>query len=162
VRSWAEQLPLHSGSVDAVTISSAWHWMDPDRSVDEAARVLGPGGILGVIWNGADRSVDWVTELLGTRDPSPGDREQRRSRHRFELPGRAPFTDLDHCTIAWTLPMTREDLVGLAGTYSSTIIMAPEERDRELARVRRGAEELVAGDVVAMPMRCRCWRAVRR
>ena len=115
-----------------------------------------------MIWNGADRSVDWVTELLGTRDPSPGDREQRRSRHRFELPGRAPFTDLDHCTIAWTLPMTREDLVGLAGTYSSMITMPPGLRGRELDRVSRIAGEIVAGAEVAVPMRCRCWRAVRR
>ena len=162
VRGWAEALPLRSGSVGAVTISSAWHWMDPERTVDETARVLRPGGVLGVIWNGADRSVDWVTELLGARDPSPGDRRDRGSRHRFELPAGAPFGDLDDCAIAWTLPMTREDLVGLAGTYSSLITMAPGPRGRELDRVSRIAEEIVAGGEVAMPMRCRCWRAVRR
>jgi len=161
VRAWAEQLPLRSGSVDVVTISSAWHWMDPDRTVDETARVLRPGGVLGVIWNGADRSVEWVTELLGARDPSPGDRGPRRSRHHFELPAGAPFVDVDRCAIPWTMPMTAEELVGLAGTYSSTITMAPDRRARELERVRRVAGEVVVDGLVQMPMGCRCWRAVR-
>ena len=69
----AEQLPIRSETLDAAMVSSAWHWMDPDRTVAEVGRVLRPGGVLGVIWNGADRSIDWVAELLGTRDPSPGD-----------------------------------------------------------------------------------------
>jgi SAM-dependent methyltransferase len=162
VRSMAEQLPIRAGTLDAATVSSAWHWMDPDRTVAELGRVLRPGGVLGVIWNGADRSIDWVAELLGTRDPSPGDRRDRASRHRFELPSGSPFADLDSCTITWTKPMTREELVGLAGTYSSLITMPPDQRERELARIRAVTEAVVGGDVVEMPMGCRCWRAVRR
>ena len=94
VQGWAEHLPIRSGSLDAVTISSAWHWMDPDLTLAEIARVLRSGGVLGVIWNGADRSVEWVAELLGSRDPSPGERD-RGNRHRFELPPQSPFVDLE-------------------------------------------------------------------
>jgi SAM-dependent methyltransferase len=161
IRSWAEQLPLRSESLDAATVSSAWHWMDPNRTLAELGRVLRPGGVLGVIWNGADRSVDWVSELLGTRDPSPGD-QARRSRHRFTLPPESPFADLDSCVITWSKPMTREELVGLASTYSSTITMSPDRRERELARVGAVADALVIGGVVDVPMCCRCWRAVHR
>jgi hypothetical protein len=117
--------------------------------------------VLGVIWNGADRSVDWVSELLGTRDSSPGDRA-RRSRHRFTLPAESPFADLESCVITWSKPMTREELVGLAGTYSSTITMSPDQRERELARVGAVADSLVIGEAIDVPMSCRCWRAVRR
>ena len=124
--------------------------------------MLRTGGVLGVIWNGADRSIDWVTELLGARDPSPGDRKPRRSRHRFELPPQSPFVDLDTCTITWSKPMTRDELVGLAGTYSSLITMPPDQRERELARIRSVTEVVTGGaEVVEMPMSCRCWRTVR-
>jgi SAM-dependent methyltransferase len=162
VRGWAEAIPLRAGGLDAVTISSAWHWMDPDRTVAETARVLRPRGVLGVIRNGADRSVDWVAELFGPRDPSSGDGEHHHGRRRFELPARAPFDDADRTTIAWSLSVSAEELVGLIGTYSTTITMASDQRDRELDRVRDIASAVVVDEVVAMPMRCRCWRAVRR
>jgi SAM-dependent methyltransferase len=136
LRSWAEAMPLRPGVLDAVAISSAWHWMDPDRTVAETARVLRPGGVLAVIRNGADRSVDWVEELFGPRDPAPPDREGAGRRRRFQLPAGAPFDDADSTSIAWSLPMTADDLVRLIGTYSSTITMAGDERERELDRVR--------------------------
>jgi hypothetical protein len=79
----------------------------------------------------------------------------------LELPPRSPFVDLDKCLITWSLPMTLDQLVGLAGTYSSTIVMPPDQKERELARVRATAESVVGGDVVEMPMLCRCWRTVR-
>ena len=163
VRCTAEQLPIRSETLDAAVVSSAWHWMDPDRTVAEVGRVLAPGGVLGVIWNGADRSIDWVTELLGSRDPSPGDRNPRRGRHRFELPPRSPFVDLETCTITWSKSMTRDELVGLAGTYSSLITMPADQRERELARIRSVTESVTGGaEVVEMPMSCRCWRTVRQ
>jgi SAM-dependent methyltransferase len=160
IQGWAEDLPIRSGSLDAVTISSAWHWMDPDRALAEIARVLRSGGVLGVIWNGADRSVEWVAELLGTRDRSPGDRD-RGTRHRFELPPQLPFADLEGNVVKWSMAMTQEQLVGLAGTYSSMITMSPDLRERELARIEAAADSVVGDSGVEVPMGCRCWRAVR-
>ncbi len=162
VRSRAEELPIRAGTLDAAMVSSAWHWMDPDRTVAELGRVLRSGGVFGVIWNGADRSVEWVAELLGTRDPSPGDRNNRGSRHRFELPVGSPFVDLETTVIVWSKALTREELVGLAGTYSSMITMPPDRHQHELARIRAVAGSVVGGDVVELPMSCRCWRVVRR
>ena len=131
---WAENLPIRSGSLDAVTISSAWHWMDPDQALAEVARVLRPGGVLGVIWNGANRTVEWVDKLLGARDPIPGEGD-RGTRHRFELPPQAPFAGLEGNVFRWSMAMNQEQLVGLAGTYSSMITMSPELRERERARI---------------------------
>ena len=160
IRSVAEHLPIRSGCLDAVTVSSAWHWMDPEITVAEIGRVLRPGGVLGVIWNGPDRSVEWVTELLGTRDPSPGDRA-RWSRHQLQLPSGAPFEGIEGNLIRWSMEMNREQLVGLAGTYSSMITMTPQQRARELDRVEAAASLLTGGGIVEVPMGCRCWRAVR-
>jgi hypothetical protein len=120
--------------------------------------------VLGVVWNGADRSVEWVGTLLGRHDPSPGDPSRPRGRHRFALPPDAPFADLETTTLTWSLPMTDDELVGLAETYSSMITLPAERRAAETARIRG----LVAGHrptrpdgTFDVPMGCRCWRAVR-
>lgn len=53
-------LPLRDASVDLVTYAQAFHWMDPERAVPEARRVLRDGGALAVWWNGSDaRSESW-------------------------------------------------------------------------------------------------------
>src|SRR4051812_27973931 len=44
----AEDLPLPDRSADAVLCAQAWHWVDPARAVPEVARVLTPGGRLGL------------------------------------------------------------------------------------------------------------------
>lgn len=48
VRSWkcasSEKIPFPNSSFDLILIGSAWHWMSPDRSLEEIHRVLKPGG----------------------------------------------------------------------------------------------------------------------
>jgi ubiquinone/menaquinone biosynthesis C-methylase UbiE len=58
-----EAIPLPDSSVDAVFVSTAWHWFDPALAIPEIARVLRDGGRLGVIWTSRDRADDWVAEL---------------------------------------------------------------------------------------------------
>ncbi len=67
-----EAMPLPDASADAVFVSTAWHWLDLPRAVPEIARVLRPGGRLGVIWTSRDRDEDWVAELDLLRLDSTG------------------------------------------------------------------------------------------
>src|SRR5688500_9180263 len=89
----AEALPLPDHSADAVLCAQAWHWVDPARAVPEAARVLTPGGRLGLIWNLRDEREDWVRRL-GEIIDSP---EQPR---RTELG--APFGPVETRDFGWT------------------------------------------------------------
>lgn len=50
-------IPLPDGSVDVVTIAQAFHWFANAESLEEIARVLRPGGRLGLIWNVRDLSA---------------------------------------------------------------------------------------------------------
>ncbi|MCI4362389.1 MAG: class I SAM-dependent methyltransferase [Thermoplasmata archaeon] len=56
----AESIPLPNESVDAVLSAQAFHWFRQPQSLEEIARVLRPGGGLGLIWNLRDETVDWV------------------------------------------------------------------------------------------------------
>lgn len=179
----AEAIPLRAASVDAVLVSSAWHWFDHQVAVPEIARVLRPGGVLGVIANGPFRSVGWVREVLqrgrsdsrgagsvGPRDtaeaPDPGRDPVTtgRARHRVELPGGAPFSAPETTVIEWTLPRTPSELAGLAGTYSGVIIRPAAERLALARRTLHAVEShpLLRGKaVIDLPMACRCWKATR-
>src|SRR5918996_889314 len=59
----AESIPLAHASVDAVIVGQAFHWFDHTRALPEIARVLRPNGVLGLLWNDADRVVPWVRRL---------------------------------------------------------------------------------------------------
>lgn len=65
----AEAIPLPNSSADAVVAAQAFHWFDRSRALPEFARVLGPDGRLGVIWNDIDRSVEWAAEFYAIVSP---------------------------------------------------------------------------------------------
>lgn len=157
-----EILPFLTGSLDAVLVSSGWHWLDPERAVPEIARVTRPGGVLGVVWSGPDRRVAWVEDLLGGSHRRDG--EPTRNQRELSIPAGQPFGAPERRVIEWSLSRSPTELVGLAGTYSVVITSESEERDS----VRRRAVELTethptlhGRSRVELPMRTLCWRAVR-
>lgn len=69
----AESLPLPDGELDLVVLAQAWHWVDPVAASAEIARVLRPGGTLGLIWNVRDERSPLVQQLTTVMKPSPAE-----------------------------------------------------------------------------------------
>lgn len=46
----AERSGLDAGSFDLVTAGQCWHWFDADAAMEEARRVLRPGGVLAIAY----------------------------------------------------------------------------------------------------------------
>jgi SAM-dependent methyltransferase len=73
VEGTAQALPLPDGSLDAIVCAQAFHWFAHAEVLDEFARVLRPGGRLGLVWNVRDESVDWVAAITRIITPYEGD-----------------------------------------------------------------------------------------
>jgi SAM-dependent methyltransferase len=136
----AEELPLADGSADAVFAAQAFHWFDARRALDEIARVLVPGGMLGLMWNMRDDSLAWVRELTealhGAGDvmsgshgvaAEPGDHDSFTAVERRDFPNPEPFD--------------RERLVEWASSGSRLATLAPAEREAALEAIGRLADE---------------------
>jgi SAM-dependent methyltransferase len=66
--STAEQLPFATECLDAITVAQAFHWFNAPVALEEAARVLAPGGRLGLVWNARDRNRPHVDALWSIMD----------------------------------------------------------------------------------------------
>jgi SAM-dependent methyltransferase len=182
-----EAIPLPDASADAVFVSSAWHWMDPDRAVPEIARVLRDGGRFGVIWTGRSPHIEWLhadewfAEALAERPaagPQPAgvspaeqipadelpdeERIPDGERRQVRLPDRTLFSNIETELFRFSRYMPVTDIVDMLGTYSGVITARPELKKIGRARAAAAlAEQFPGAAELEMPMRSRCWRADR-
>jgi SAM-dependent methyltransferase len=153
----AEQIPLDDVSVDAVVVGQAWHWFDPARAVPEVARVLRPGGWLGLVWNIRDRRDPRMEALSGLEpehDNSEADSENPRVG--------PPFGPVERFDLPWRQATTAAALVDLLASRSYVIVLPDAERAALLARVRRflKTDPATAGKAeISVPYVTRCSRA---
>jgi SAM-dependent methyltransferase len=73
VNGTATDLPLPDASVDVVVCAQAFHWFASTEALTEIARVLKPGGRLGLVWNLRDTRVSWVPKLDAIVNALEGD-----------------------------------------------------------------------------------------
>lgn len=178
-----ESIPAPDRSADAVTASSSWHWMDPEETLSEVARVLVPGGILGVVWSGPDPEGSFLTQaqaVLSARAGSSADAGEskgddgglggvigtvaRRPEFALEIPDSAAFEPVEHEMFAWVRPMDEDHLVGLLGTMSWIITMDDEPRERMLDEARSVLRSYFAAQgsaTVGVEFKALAWRSRR-
>jgi SAM-dependent methyltransferase len=176
-----EAMPLPDGSADAVFVSTAWHWLDLPRAVPEIARVLRPGGRLGVIWTSRDRHEDWVAELdllrqpaargqdvvLGEPTTAAGVQAQLDRRHAVLLPAGSPFGPGESASFRYSRTTPVPDALEWLSTNSSIITASAADREAGLARCEEALLSRATtgpgdtGPVIEMPIRSWCWRADR-
>lgn len=155
-----ETIPLENGAVDAILVAQAWHWVNPEQAVPEVARVLRPGGRLGLVWNVRDERENWVRQLgrilasltkikpdMCTTDPKVG----------------PPFGPLERRDIAWSYPITPKKLLDLVASRSYVISLSPKDREAGLDQVRdllTGHPDLTGREYFDLPYVTRCFRAI--
>ncbi|HEY7272401.1 MAG TPA: class I SAM-dependent methyltransferase [Actinoplanes sp.] len=151
----AEAIPLPDRSVDAVVVGQAWHWVDPGRAVPEVARVLRPGGRLGLIWNVRDARADWVRRIGQILD-------DRMVRQAPEVG--SPFGTAESREFPWTDRIGADRLLDLVASRSYVILMPSDERAAVLGQVRQlmaTHPALVGRTEFELPYVAQCTRAHR-
>jgi len=126
----AETTTLADRSVDFVTAGQAFHWFDAERAFAELARVLRPGGRVGILWNARDRSVDWVDRVWAIMDAverhAPWrDHENGRD---AALDRRAGFGPLHTATFRQEHALTPEGVVDRIRGVSHVAALDPAEQ----------------------------------
>jgi len=150
----AEAIPLPDAAVDAVLVGQAYHWFDPERAPREIARVLRPGGTLGILWNALDDHVPWVAAVC---EAFRG--EDRRSRFGIhqpwhDVPG---LTEPELTTVDHEQPSDADALAESISTRSVVVLAEPGDRAAILDRVRAAAPPGRFG----VPYVCYIWRGMR-
>jgi ubiquinone/menaquinone biosynthesis C-methylase UbiE len=139
----AEALPLEDASVDAVTVGQAFHWFDAVPAAAEIARVLRPGGALGLIWNIRDLTDPLqarVNELLlPYRRDTPSEHEQPWRAALAALPA---YGEAEEASFPFEQLQTTEELADRIASISFIARLEPAAREVLLDQLRETVESL--------------------
>jgi SAM-dependent methyltransferase len=131
----AEAIPAADETADAVLVAQAFHWFDAPAALDEIARVLRPGGVLGMLWNLRDDAVDWMQPLNRVLR-RPGDLvSMSRDLAREEAEGHPRFSGAERREFPNPLPYTPELLVTWARSTSRIAVLPADQREQVAADI---------------------------
>ena len=143
----AEAIPLPDASVDGATIGDAWHWFDHERAGAELARVVRPGGVAAILWQGpaGDDLPAWsratATVLNRIRPEHPA----------FRMSGPPDFgpgfPPVEHHSVPFTYATDRERYVAFVSSMSYVSSLGPAEK----ASVLREIADLLPDGPLELP-----------
>ncbi|MBS0418184.1 MAG: methyltransferase domain-containing protein [Proteobacteria bacterium] len=134
----AEAIGMEDRSVDAVVCAQSFHWFASSQALAEMARVLKPGGMLGLVWNVPDEEVPWVAALEAVLRPfeSTAPHAYRRGTWRSVFPSEhfmpLAFTEYPHSHTGSVQRVVVERVLSLS--YVAGLV--PAERDGLMERIR--------------------------
>jgi ubiquinone/menaquinone biosynthesis C-methylase UbiE len=130
----SEATGLPDGDVDAVVVGSAFHWFARPGAEREMARVLRPGGVVGLLWNLRDPASPTVRAFHEAQAHAT---ETMPDEHADVTLDPRWFGPTQHRQFPHTQTLRPEQLVELVASRSYVIAMAEPERTHLLDRVRR-------------------------
>jgi ubiquinone/menaquinone biosynthesis C-methylase UbiE len=137
VEGYAESMPFPDGFADAVTVAQAFHWFPTRDALVEIARVLHPGGRLGLIWNRRDGEHPVQQAFTAAVEPLRHDEATyKNDAWREPFADQTLFGALTEAEFAWERRLDADALAELASSISFVAAAAPTEREQVLERVR--------------------------
>jgi SAM-dependent methyltransferase len=155
----AESIPLEDETADVVTAAQAFHWFDHAVALPEMARVLRPDGVLALIWNMRDESVEWMTrlgELLGVERTYHEDYQAD-----VVIVESGLFAPAERRSFPFSQRVDRQTLRELVLSRSGVAMLPADEQAGVLAQVDRLYDEVADGDGLTVPYETHTFRAVK-
>lgn len=140
-RGFGHRTGVPNGAADVVTAVQSFHWMEPQATIAEVARILRPGGVFAAVDYDGSPSVDWEVEAAKQRFLETANRLRRELGLPYAWPPRWPKDGhLGRLRESGRFAFTREVL--LHGTEACSaercvqqaISMAVEDLDELYAR----------------------------
>ncbi|MDP3969991.1 MAG: class I SAM-dependent methyltransferase [Nocardioides sp.] len=128
-RAGAEQIPAATRAVDAVVVAQALHWFDLDAALPEMARVLRPGGTVGLVWNIMDTRIPWVRRLRTLMDAAA----EAPTEDVAAVEASGLFAPFEAETFRFWQPLDRESLGALVSSVSAVAVRNEAGRAEVLA-----------------------------
>ncbi|HEV2316501.1 MAG TPA: class I SAM-dependent methyltransferase [Thermoplasmata archaeon] len=144
----AERLPFRAGRLDAVCAAQAFHWFELNRTLEELARVLRPGGGLGIVWNVRDETVAWQRQMSdGIERHRPAGLPTHRNTGWKEAIARdGRFSEVASSSEGWTQRCTVDELRARVSSISFVANLDPPARESLLREVLAVAQPDHVGD----------------
>ncbi|MDP8976365.1 MAG: class I SAM-dependent methyltransferase [Actinomycetota bacterium] len=137
----AEATALPAASADAVVAAQAFHWFRGDAVLEEAHRILRPGGHVGLMWAMRDERLRWVRALYELIEPyEAGVPRYRSGAWRAAFERTELFTPLEEAHFGYDQEMDADRLVLRLASMSFVAVLPAGERQKVLD----GARTLVA------------------
>ncbi len=151
----AEAMPFDDASLDALVAAQAFHWFDGVAALREIHRVLKPMGGLGLVWNGSDRSIDWVDaiwiEIDSRRDDAPS---AWTYKWRDAFVDNPSFTPLTTASFRHDHVLDRDGLVARVTSISFVARASPAERDEMTRHILKVCDTAGLPERFALPYNC--------
>jgi SAM-dependent methyltransferase len=158
---------------EALVSAASWHWIDPARRYELAARALRAGGTLAAMWT----FPEWqrcdlrgaladayrvVAAQLAPDFPMHPDSEPTKlaGDWRAEIESSPEFTAPRVRTYPWSQGYTSDGYTRLLQTHQDHILLEPAARGELLSAVRAAVE--AAGGIIELPLTTRLCLARRR
>ncbi len=162
----AQAMPLAAESVDAVLCAQSFHWFACAEAMAEIHRVLRPGGMLGLVWNVRDETINWVAATIRLLKPYEGSAPRfHTGEWRRPFDGRS-FTDLTEARFSYRHVGAATEVIVDRFMSVSFIAALPNE---ERAKIVEKLNTLIAThadvkgrDVIEMPYLTRAFHCTRK
>jgi ubiquinone/menaquinone biosynthesis C-methylase UbiE len=163
-----EALPLPDASADAVTAAQAAHWFDGPAAFADIARVLRPGGTLGLVWNTRDRAWPWTEPIDELMARVAGDAPRFRQAEDRWTAALAANDDFDEVRLEEFTNAVTHDLESMLARVSSVSYVSALPDDRraalldELTVILRDGPMAQEGETFVEPYRTELYWCRRR
>lgn len=151
----AEIVPLPDDYADVVTCAQSFHWFDHAVALPEIARVLRPGGRLGLVWNSRDDRDAWMarlSEIIGNETVEETDVVPLLERSGL-------FGSVERAVFTFEQALDREGLLDLVLSRSYVAKLSADDRAPVLEAVARLFDETAGADGVRLAYVTDCFRA---
>lgn len=157
----ADSLPFSSESFDSVIIHQRFHELAPGLVLPQIARVLRPGGSLGLSWLVRDDTVPWVRRLaalLRTVDPTAMTGEY--GTESISTLTQSPyFPDVETRTHRIWIPVTKGQLISMSLSRHAVARLDDQSKNDLTHRIEDLYDDS-SGPVgeLRLPYELQCWR----